>query len=510
MSEIVEKRPPQPWARKTAALAAATALLVALGDLLLFDVEPGLNLFAFTLGIAAVLTAFAAARPRNALLAFAAAMVLALPLLETPSLPGLLLAALGLATATLVGTALLPPRFEQFPDVLLRFGLLAPFRLPADLLARRAAASDDRPGRRLLRGLLAWILPVVLGLVFIMLFTAANPLIEIAISWIRADVVLDLLGPARLVFWLLLATAIWPLLRPALLPTRSPMPAATAAPAAEFAWFGHAAVLRSLLVFNALFAVQTVLDLAFLWGGVALPEGMSYADYAHRGAYPLVVTALLAAGFVLAAMRRHGPGDRSPLIRGLVYAFIGQNVLLCLSSILRLDLYVEVYSLTELRLTAGIWMALVACGLVLILLRIWLRRSNAWLVASNLLALLFVLYASALLDISALIARFNVEHSRELSGEGPPLDLDYLAGLGPSVLPALDQFLARADARSSRYHEAQNLRLGIAERARRMPTDPRSWSWRQQRLVDYLAQHPIAIGAPAPQNRGGVTNQQRP
>ena len=49
--------------------------------------------------------------------------------------------------------------------------------------------------------------------------------------------------------------------------------------------------------------MQTGLDLAYLWGGLALPDGMSHAEYAHRGAYPLVVTALLAAGFVLIAMR---------------------------------------------------------------------------------------------------------------------------------------------------------------------------------------------------------------
>src|SRR4029078_10113192 len=67
--------------------------------------------------------------------------------------------------------------------------------------------------------------------------------------------------------------------------------------------FCPAAIVRALLLFNLLFAVQTVLDLTYLWGGVALPDGMTYASYAHRGAYPLIVTALIAAGFVLAALR---------------------------------------------------------------------------------------------------------------------------------------------------------------------------------------------------------------
>ena len=39
---------------------------------------------------------------------------------------------------------------------------------------------------------------------------------------------------------------------------------------------------------------------------------MTYAAYAHRGAYPLIVTALIAAGFVLAALR---PGSATSAMR---------------------------------------------------------------------------------------------------------------------------------------------------------------------------------------------------
>ena len=39
------------------------------------------------------------------------------------------------------------------------------------------------------------------------------------------------------------------------------------------------------------------------------PTASTYAAYAHRGAYPLIATALLAAGFVLVAMRPGGPAE---------------------------------------------------------------------------------------------------------------------------------------------------------------------------------------------------------
>ena len=124
---------------------------------------------------------------------------------------------------------------------------------------------------------------------------------------------------------------------------------------------------RSLVLFNVMFALQSALDLTYLWGGASLPDGMTYAHYAHRGAYPLIATALLAASFVLIAMRPGGPAEQSRLIRPLVLLSIGQYVLLVVSSIFRLDLYVAAYSLTYLRLAAFIWMGLVAAGLVLML-----------------------------------------------------------------------------------------------------------------------------------------------
>lgn len=231
-----------------------------------------------------------------------------------------------------------------------------------------------------------------------------------------------------------------------------------------------------------------------------MPDGVSHAEYAHRGAYPLIVTALLAGAFVLAAMRERSPVREKRVIRALVYLFIAQNILLCLSAMLRLELYVEVYSLTELRLAAGIWMGLVAIGLVLILLRIWLGRSNAWLVASNLVALTIVLYASAMLDLGFCIARFNVKHSRELTGQDLSIDLDYLSLLGPSAIPALDRLIPRLVPGTSLWASVRTVRSDLARELRDHSGDWRGWSWRAQRLKDYLVMHAVASAPPKRQN----------
>ena len=297
----------------------------------------------------------------------------------------------------------------------------------------------------------------------------------------------DLLDPVRIIFWIIVAAFVWPLLAPQLLQWQPAEMQGPHMPKADSIIFGASAILRALLVFNALFAVQTVLDLAYLWGGVRLPEGMTYADYAHRGAYPLIVTTLLAAGFVLAAMRPNGAAERSPLIRRLVYLFIAQNVLLVVSSILRLDLYVEIYSLTELRVAAGIWMGLVAVGLVLILVRIAARKSSKWLIAMNLASLGLTLYVCAYVDFSALVARYNVEHSGLTNPAAVRLDVYYLRSLGPTVIPALDDYLALAAVKGGTA--AIDVRVTRRELASDFIHRPKfwsSWTFRDWRLEQYL------------------------
>ena len=294
----------------------------------------------------------------------------------------------------------------------------------------------------------------------------------------------------RVLFWTVALSIVWPFIHVRWSGKRE-MPAGLAEaaalaqgmPSGQNDFFGVATILRSLILFNLLFAVQTVLDVAYLWGNATLPADISYASYAHRGAYPLIVTALLAAGFVLAAMRPGGPAEQSRVIRPLVYLWVAQNVLLVLSSILRLDLYVQIYLLTWWRVAAFIWMVLVALGLVLIVARIVLNRSNDWLIRANLITLTATLYICSLVNFAAIIADYNVSHSREAAGKGVWIDMNYLFSLGPQALPAIDRAIALRG-----FDPTLVSRRGcLVEQQRREMASWRSWglrSWRLQRTLD--------------------------
>jgi hypothetical protein len=475
-------------------------LLVALADFLFYGQPAGITVFLFALLIAAAVVAVhpAAFSDGRVWLKPVALLVALLPLAENVSALSVSIALAAMIVFALSLSGRLRHRIARVAGQIALFGLAAPFRFVNDFIRWRKTAR--RFGRRRVRlaAIAVWVMPLTLGAVFLALFGAANPVIDYWLSLIDLLKLLDLIQLARIAFWLFVLAGVWAFLRPRLprlvrrIPRAAPADISAQAERTvttiEDILFGKAAILRALVVFNILFALQTALDAAYLWGGVTLPDGLSYAAYAHRGAYPLIVTALLAAGFVLAALRPGSETSADPIIRRLVYAWVAQNIMLVISSILRLDLYIGIYALTYWRVAAFVWMGLVAAGLALIIARIALGKSNEWLLSANLLTLSLTLYAGGFINFTALIANYNVDHSFEMTGQGIPLDAWYLRSLGPGAFPALDRFFD---------HQGKTPAVGaVQELARLRDVDEgwyraaqqnwRAWSFRDWRLLGYL------------------------
>lgn len=254
--------------------------------------------------------------------------------------------------------------------------------------------------------------------------------------------------------------------------------------------FGDAAVLRALLLCNGLFALQLALDGAYLWAGAALPHGMTYAQYAHRGAYPLMLTALIAGAFVLLLQREQVEARHPRAATGLLLLFTCQNVILVGSAARRLGLYVGAYGLTEWRAAAFCWMGLVACGLVLLAAQVAGNRSNGWLASRAAFAAAAMLYGWCLADVPGIVASYDVAHCAEVTGTGPALDVNMLLDLGPSALPAIDA------VRDRLHLPAVNaVRNEWARTVRRNTGDWRTWSFRAWRLARRLGN--VDVASPA-------------
>ncbi|WP_309623734.1 DUF4173 domain-containing protein [Novosphingobium sp.] len=459
---------------------ALAAGLVALGDTVFWRWEQvgGVQgLFGLGLCLALLAGRPAVRRDRRALVALGAAVLFACALVWNPGALAFVLFWIAIGMATLLpATARFDDGWRWFQR-LWAHGFKALFGPLIDLTVLGKVRRKRPTGQMGLRRVIPLLaLPLAGGALFVTLFAQANPVIAALLAALSLPAFdWDLLP--RMITWGVFALFAWGVLRPR--PPRRLLGTLDATGDVTLPGFSLASITLSLAVFNALFAVQNLMDMAYLSGAAALPQGITLADYAHRGAYPLVATALLAALFVLVSSRPGSSTAASPLVRWLVAVWIAQNVVLVFSAAWRTWDYVQAYSLTTLRISALLWMALVAVGLVLVLVRMLHAKPLSWLINANLASAGLLLSVVSFVDLGAVSASWNVRHAREIDGDGAQLDLCYLQRLGPAALPALDHLAqhqpswpavsglrAQAQARSEsdiKYHWwtlAGQLRLG--------------------------------------------------
>lgn len=340
-----------------------------------------------------------------------------------------------------------------------------------DLLPASRMAGRIR-WERLGRGTSDWALPVALSAVFVWLFLIANPVLagwwDAAVAALECMVgrLFGLEHFGRSVFLAVTGAAVWTLLRfrtrgylPRLKDDAITLPGDVTRPET---------VVRCLVLFNLVFAIQSAVDLAVMLTGGGLPRGMTYAEYAHRGAYPLIATALLAGLFVTITFSSGQKAAEQRGARRLVFAWIAQNLVLLASTIWRHRMYVAAYGLTRWRLATIVWLGLVAAGFLLTARRIGSGRTNGWLVRANAAVLGGVLYACCFVDWSGMIARYDVAHV-------PAIDLIYMESLGPAALPALEEHRRRL----GRAAPDVDIAIDVLRRERdEALADWRSWSVR--------------------------------
>lgn len=433
-------------------------------------------------------------------LAAIAAALFALVLVDDPSLLAWTMFWIALSMA-----ALLPRR--GLDDALvwacrLAWHALAGVISPLRDLARIAAIRDRRrSGPAGIHAVIrALVLPLGGGAIFLALFASANPLIDHAFAQI-------VLPDTWTVAWRTLLAAFvivgaWASLRPIAAATR--LTRDTDRPTLSALDPGVATLMLSLITFNAIFLIENVLDLVFLWNGAGLPASVTMADYAHRGAYSLIVTALLAALFVLVALRPDSASARSPAVRRLVALWIGQNLMLVASSALRTLDYVDAYGMTSLRLSALAWMGLVAIGLALIGWRLFAGRSTAWLINANALTAAIVLALASVIDLGATAAGWNARIALTQGKSGPPLDLCYMARLGRSGVVSLATLERHARTPGLRDRLAW-LRWQAQSDMIEVQANWRSWTFRDARRLGAV-EAIVGVGPPvlraAPDGRG--------
>ncbi len=490
----------RPRTRRTSSAASwlrlrllALVILVVVVDVAFGRVSFGWPLSAVLAVVATVSATLNPRRARGRTLALSAAILvlgLVAPIVDANGL-SVLLAVLATAAFSILLVSGSPAGALALVASSLRTWVSGPVRLLRDLVrVRRAGArcASRSPVR-----LLSWLGAIAFAMPFLLLLSDGDPLIARGVGALDPRHLLAMLSFGRVMWWATVTVLVWPFVHVRLARPRdgASWTARLGGGIAEV-FFGDAVVVRALVLFNALFAVQTALDLAFLWSGPRVPAGWTMAEFAHRGFYSQMAAAALAGGFALVTMRAGGPAERSRLVRALLTSWTVQTLILVGSATRRLALYVDGYFLTEARLAAFAWTALVAVGLVTILLLVAGRLRFARVVDVNVVAALAMAWTWAVVDTDAIVANYNVDGVLADPSSIARLDGYHLMRLEPGALPAIDRLLERFPCRSGakdmREWRARTI-TALVERE----VGVRDWSlnhWRVRRVaIDLMKYH---------------------
>jgi hypothetical protein len=439
--------------RNAGAIVLAAIAIGLLAQWLFVGVLLGINVaIALTALYAAGWLLRPASRPREAWLPFAAIMFAAFAALrgDTTLVDLDMLAALGLGGAAIASFAGLPV-IDQATGKLVALGTqLAIFAAVAggralsamrQVLPLGSARSSLRRAGPVLRGLL---IAVPLVILFVALFAAADAVFA-RIAGDLFDWKVDLgTMPARIVIALgvgWLAAGLF-----AFVVTDRGEPQTGPEAGAPRLRIGAGEATTVLVVLDLLFAGFVALQGAYLFGGqdTLAASGLTYAEYARRGFFELLLAAFVVGGLVLATEATVARRTRAYLA-----ASIGLVVLTAVvlgSALLRLRLYQEAYGWTELRfyvLAAIMWLGI---GCLLALLSLAANRTR-WLIHAMLAVSIVFGLAFNVIGPVRLVAEQNVARALhpELVAPGGQdgLDVSYLASLGDDALPVLVDSLCR-------------------------------------------------------------------
>ncbi|MFE7040411.1 DUF4153 domain-containing protein [Streptomyces atratus] len=255
-----------------------------------------------------------------------------------------------------------------------------------------------------------------------------------------------------------------------------------------------------LIVLNLLFAVFIAIQLTVLLGGydkVMAETDLSYSQYARQGFWQLLWATLLTLLVIALALRwsPRGRGNDRTLVRSVLGVLCLLTLIVVASALRRMDLYVDAYGLTRLRISVAaveLWL-----GVVLVLITaagvFGARLLPRAVAASAAVAVL----AFGLISPDGLIAEQNVQRYRN----DHSIDIDYLGGLSADAVPALDTL----------PEPLRSCALMDIERSLRDSDDP--WyatSWGEARARDILrkrSSNDLAQACNASRTSGGGSDR---
>ncbi|MDM8558328.1 DUF4173 domain-containing protein [Candidatus Parabeggiatoa sp. HSG14] len=189
---------------------------------------------------------------------------------------------------------------------------------------------------------------------------------------------------------------------------------------------------------NILFLSFIVVQFTYLFAGDILVQsffGPSYADYARRAFFQLVIVALLMIILLFLMHWLHRPKHywERKLFQVLAMLIVVMTMIIETSAVYRMSLYTHVYGLTELRFYTNVFMAWLVVLFLWFSITLLLEQRKRFIFGAVLTAMVFI-SGLLILNPDAHIVKTNLMYAKKV---GQEFDTTYTTSLSADAIPTL-------------------------------------------------------------------------
>lgn len=194
-------------------------------------------------------------------------------------------------------------------------------------------------------------------------------------------------------------------------------------------------LLTVLFLLNVVYTVFSVIQFTYLFGGESfmLPSSYTYAEYARKGFFELVVVAVINFIIILITVLLVKKQNKKIDITGsvLLTLLAGFTFVMLASAFYRMLLYEQAYGFTYLRIFVQVFMVLLFFLFIANIVFIW--NHGMPVIKTYFIITLAVYIMLNLANVDMIIASNNIHRYRE-TGQ---IDMEYIKGLSYDAVPEI-------------------------------------------------------------------------
>lgn len=190
-----------------------------------------------------------------------------------------------------------------------------------------------------------------------------------------------------------------------------------------------------VIAVNFLLLTVNFLDITTIWLNFEYTPDFDLKQFVHEGTYLLIFSIFLSMAIMIFYFRSNlNFYKKNKALKIATYFWIGQNLTLLISVVIRNLHYIEHFALAYLRIGLFFFLALVVVGLITLVLKIQNKKSLFYLLKTNTWALYIGFVLFAIPDWDSFIAKYNLKHYPDAFVEA-----SFMLTLDEKAFPIIDQ-----------------------------------------------------------------------